>query len=340
MLELLIGLYKTARDPVLILKKNEIVSKNHSAIELGEKLSLPEEFCEQTAPFVGSFIFDGTEYQAVVSAAGEYRVCVLYRVEQKNRNVLAAIGASIKNSIATIQMAANFLNKEDTDLHSRYYRNVMNHQIHSINRLAGNMMYIGGENVYISNESVDLVELYSELVDSVNILTNGEKALVCFFASVNELNISGDSVLLERLLLNLLSNSLKATPEDGKIIVSIDRKANRAIITVKDSGSGIPENILSHLFSSYDVVRSLSESYQSIGMGLSVVQDIARRMGGTIMAKSEVGKGSVFTVSLPILQKDMFCSPSTRYGAKSMKLLQTELSEVLTAECYGDVFND
>ncbi|MBE6949016.1 MAG: HAMP domain-containing histidine kinase [Ruminococcaceae bacterium] len=339
MLKLLEGLYKAARDPVIIMKGSETVHRNNAAMQLGD-FSLPDEFCCQPVPFVGALVVDKTEYQLMASAAGEYRVFVLYVAEKGNMTMLASLGASIKDSVTTIQMASNALKKNDTDTKAQYYRSVMNHQLHTINRLAGNMLYLGEGGKRSDNESVNIVELYGDLIDSVNVFIKDKKAKVYFSPAVSDLMVYGDSMLLERLLLNLLSNSLKATPADGKIVVTIERKDKRAMITVQDTGKGISESILANLFGSFNVERSLSESYQSIGMGLSIVREIAGSMGGTVIAKSEEGKGTMVTVSLPVSEKNVFCSPSVRYGAKSMRLLQTELCEVLTADCYGDLFND
>ena len=340
MLDILKGLYRAAREPVLIMKDDKLVHRNNAAMQFEKQLTMPEEFCIQPVPFVGTFLVEETEYQAVASAAGEYRVFVLYKVENSSKNILVSLGGAIKDSITAIRLAANALNKDIEDERSRFYRNMMEHQISSIDRLAGNMLYVGGNKGYGSNESIDIVKLYGELIHSVNTLTNGNRATVSFAPAVSELSVIGDCNLLERMILNLLSNSLKATTAKDNVVVTVERRGNRAMITVNDTGKGISEDILPHLFSSYNVERSLSESYHSIGMGLSIVQGIARSMGGMVMVKSEEGKGTMVTVSLPLNEQNVFFSPSEKYGAKSMRILQTELCEVLTADCYGEMFND
>lgn len=342
MLELLIGLYKSARDPVLIQRDSEIIYRNPAAVQISEQIQLPEEFYDQSVPFIGALSLYETEYQVTASAAGDYRVYVLYKIENSNKTLLASMGASLKDSVTTIQMATNMLKNTDEGAASQHYQNVLSHQLHSINRLAGNMLHLGGAGYHPDSDFVKLVELYGNLVHSVNVLTNGNRAVVEFIPAVNDLDIPGSSILLEKMLLNLLSNSLKATPIDGKITVSVDRRGDKAIIIVKDNGKGIPEDILPSLFSSYDVERKLSDRYQSIGMGLSVVQDIVRSMGGAVVAKSEKEKGTVVTISLPIPKNSdtLLRSPSTKYATNGMKLLQTELCDVLTADCYGEIFSD
>jgi signal transduction histidine kinase len=211
-----------------------------------------------------------------------------------------------------------------------------------VNRIAGNMLYLGGADSAAESGLIDLVELYGDLTNSVNVLTNGHTAIVDFVAGVNSIEVVGSRLVYERIVLNLLSNSLKATPKDGKITVSVIARGSKAIITVSDTGRGIPQDILPNLFSSYSVERSLSESYQSIGMGLAVVQGLVHSLSGTIMAVSEERKGTSVTVSIPVEKpKDLTLkSPSSRYLTKAIGILQTELSEVLDSDSYSDVFGD
>ncbi len=340
MLKILKGLYDRGRDPVIITRDGEQVYKNPAA--MGLNISLSDEFLCESAPFVGGTVLNNTEYQINVSEADGYKVYVFYKIETSYKTMLSSIGSSIKNSLMIIQIAAEKMETVD-DERSRKYYEAMLHNIFSINRLAGNMLRLGDADHEPFVKLVDLVELYGELVNSVNVLINGNRAYIEFSASVNTLNFKGNSNVLERLLLNLLSNSLKATDKDGKIAVSVSQVGKKAVITVRDNGSGIPEDIMPSLFTSYEVERSLSNKYQSIGLGLSVVYDMVRGMGGTVVIKNNKDKGTMVTVSLPIPEiETVMCTPAPEFDSenRSLRLLQTELSEVLTSDCYGEKFRD
>lgn len=342
MLEMLMDLFGSARDPVLIVHCGQVVFRNKAALYASDKLLLTEEILDHAVPFVGSVNLDGVNYQVMASAAGEYKVFVLYRLDMDDRTLFASAGNSIKNSVMTIQMAANMLNNSGDDGLSESYMSALYHQIHSINRVAGNMLYLGGADEDISTEQLDLVDLFGSLVHSVNVLTNGSRAVVEFSSSVDSLAFVGNSAYLERMLLNLLSNSLKATPIDGKVTVSVGKLGNRATITVRDNGSGIPDDVLPKLFASYEVERSLSETYQGLGMGLAVVRGIVGSMNGTVMVVSDAVNGTTITISLPIDENSdsVLHSHSSAYGMKSILLLQTELCDVLNSDCYSEKFRD
>ena len=340
MINILKGLYDQIKEPVVIVKDGETVHRNPAA--MGAGITLSEELLNESAPFIGGTVLNETEYQINVSQAEGFKVYVFYRLNNSFKTMLSSIGSSIKNSLSVIQIAADKIELIDDSKTQQYYE-AMVHQIYTVNRLAGNMLRLGGADYDPMTRLVDLVELYGDLIGSVNVLVNGGGAFIEFSPSVNELNFKGNNAVLERLLLNLLSNSLKATDKDGKITVRLDRRGKNAVITVMDNGTGIPDDIMPHLFTSYEVERSLSDKYNSLGFGLSVVYDMVRSMGGTLVIRNGQDKGAMVTVSLPIPESEnVVCSPAPEFNSevRSMKLLQTELCDILSSDCYGAKFKD
>ena len=104
---------------------------------------------------------------------------------------------------------------------------------------------------------------------------------------------------LELLVQHLLSNAFKFTPAGGIVIVELKFHAKRVLLTVADTGCGIPPEHLEALFDRYLHGDPLSPAPQGLGLGLPLCRRIAEGHGGTIMAESVVGKGSRFTLSLP-----------------------------------------
>ncbi len=120
----------------------------------------------------------------------------------------------------------------------------------------------------------------------------------------SDLTVSADSQKLGQVLLNLLSNAVKFTPIGGRIVVSATRADGRVLISVKDTGPGIPAERLRAVFQPFIQVDStLTRVHGGSGLGLSISRELAHAMGGTISVKSEPGAGAVFTVSLPAANK-------------------------------------
>ena len=116
--------------------------------------------------------------------------------------------------------------------------------------------------------------------------------------------MQGDPIRLKELLLNLLDNAVRYTPEGGAITLSLKKESGFAMISVQDTGIGIPPEHLPHIFKRfYRVDKSRSRVEGGVGLGLAISQQIAQMHGGRIEVESEVGVGSTFTVFLPLLKE-------------------------------------
>ena len=121
-----------------------------------------------------------------------------------------------------------------------------------------------------------------------------------FDTEIEELTIACDPDKIERIMLNLLSNSVKFTPQGGSIYVNIYDKDDNIRIVVEDTGIGIPENMRQSIFERFvQVDRSISRNQEGSGIGLSLVKSLVDMHRGTISLESEEGKGSKFTIELP-----------------------------------------
>jgi PAS domain S-box-containing protein len=115
--------------------------------------------------------------------------------------------------------------------------------------------------------------------------------------------VVADQDKLQQILINLLSNAVKFTPQGGQIVLELLTEPDRrgmAMVRVSDSGVGIPADKLQAIFEPFvQVGRSLSSPGEGTGLGLAISRDLARGMGGELLAESQEGKGSVFTLTLP-----------------------------------------
>jgi signal transduction histidine kinase len=109
-----------------------------------------------------------------------------------------------------------------------------------------------------------------------------------------------DRPKLEQILINLLTNAVKFTPAGGRIALVCVEQDDRVTVTVRDTGPGIPPEMLEAIFEPFvQVGRSLTAPAEGTGLGLAISRDLARAMGGDITVESSVGDGSRFTVTLP-----------------------------------------
>ena len=107
--------------------------------------------------------------------------------------------------------------------------------------------------------------------------------------------INADSYYLTRIVYNLVTNSVQAMPKGGKLTIHAYREENLFIITVKDTGVGIPKEIHGKMFTPMFTTKSKGQ-----GFGLPVVKRMTESLGGTVTFESQEGKGTTFTVRLPL----------------------------------------
>ncbi len=114
-------------------------------------------------------------------------------------------------------------------------------------------------------------------------------------------SVRADPLRLQQILWNLLVNAIKFTPRFGRIIVRVEREAERFLVSVEDDGAGIPPGELPHIFERFrQVDGSATRRHPGMGIGLSLARNLVELHGGTIWAESTLGQGSRFTFSLPV----------------------------------------
>ena len=151
-------------------------------------------------------------------------------------------------------------------------------------------------------EPVALEPLVREIYETAVIL--GEDAGISVYLPVlEEVTVSGDPTRLRQLFLNLVTNAIKYTPRGGRVDLSLSKRLDAITFTVRDSGIGIAANDLPHIFDRFwraDRVRSRASERGGFGLGLAIAQYIAHAHGGSLTVSSRLGRGSVFTVTLPL----------------------------------------
>ena len=120
-----------------------------------------------------------------------------------------------------------------------------------------------------------------------------------------------DQFRLERVLDNLIGNAVKYSPRGGEIVLGIAGDGDRAVLTVRDQGIGIPEADLPRVFERFHRGANVARRTRGSGIGLSGARQIVEQHGGTITVESQERLGSAFTVRLPLRTRGQNGGPST-----------------------------
>jgi signal transduction histidine kinase/ligand-binding sensor domain-containing protein/DNA-binding response OmpR family regulator len=160
----------------------------------------------------------------------------------------------------------------------------------------------------------EVVSYLQNICNSFVALSEKRKVHLTFFSSIASLNIMFDDDKLGKVLMNLLSNAFKFTPEDGRVDVSLEllQGDDRQLeIKVSDSGVGISDADKEHIFERFYQSKRESESNLSTGsgIGLSLVYDYVTLHGGTVRVTDNVGTGSVFIVDIPVIPAETSAVP-------------------------------
>ena len=156
---------------------------------------------------------------------------------------------------------------------------------------------IGNHKMHL--EKFDLKAFAEEVIDNFRPIAAKKNIKLHTDLSGKKLFILSDPYLVSRICENLLSNAIKYTPHGKKVWMSVGDEQDNISIKIRDEGVGIDKEELPHLFSKYSKISSLpTDGETSNGLGLSIVKRIVEEINGRITCESEIGKGSVFTVTL------------------------------------------
>ena len=158
---------------------------------------------------------------------------------------------------------------------------------------------------------LDLGALVTSTTGEMSILAR-EKSLALRTCAEDEIWVAGDRTCLQQVIVNLIHNAIKYTPDGGTVDVRVRGDVGKAILEVVDNGEGIPTLAISHVFDRfYRVDKARSRASGGAGLGLSIVKSICAAHGAEVHVSSQEGRGSCFRVELPMVAASEKREPTT-----------------------------
>jgi signal transduction histidine kinase len=213
----------------------------------------------------------------------------------------------LKTPLASIKLLSDSILQNDMDQDTiREFVGDIGNEADRLNRMSQKLLSLSRietqadsdcEIVYIAPTVERVIRMLSAIAEKSNI------SIVVDTANDCPILILEDD--LYHIIFNLIENGIKYNAPGGKLTVSIQRDVDNAVVSISDTGYGIPKDSLVHIFERfYRVDKARSRKTGGSGLGLSIVRNMVERNHGTISVQSEVGKGSCFTVTFPIFDTE------------------------------------
>ena len=229
------------------------------------------------------------------------------KLDNMQKELVADVSHELKTPITSIMGYADTLLEGGYDEETQNkFLNVIASESRRMARLVTDLLTLSR---YDSNkkktqkESFDLGELVKRCQEKLAIEIKKKGHTVNAFVTADVPPVYADKDDIERVVLNILTNSIKYTPDNGEIKIYVGFVYNDAYIKVFDNGIGIPEDDLSRIFERfYRVDKARTRELGGSGLGLSIAKEILDKNGGSIDIKSEVGKGTEVVIRIPTKQ--------------------------------------
>ena len=231
------------------------------------------------------------------------------KLDDSRREFVANVSHELRTPLTTVKSYTETLleSSKEEDTMERRFLTVINSEVDRMTRIVKDLLTLsrldhGKEQ--LKYEDVDVRLLVRDVVEKLSITAKSQEQILRYSFTTDLPIYHGDRDKMEQVLINLVSNSIKYTPDGGRIEVFAGKIYNEIYIKVKDNGIGIPKEDIGRIFERfYRVDKARTRQAGGTGLGLAIAKEIVEAHGGRITIQSEVGKGSEVMITLPIRQK-------------------------------------
>jgi len=241
-------------------------------------------------------------------------------LEQQGRRLtefLAMLAHELRNPLAPIANAVTIMGAHrDLPPQVSWARDVIERQAGQLTRLVDDLLDVSRitrGKLRMKGEAMDLNVAVHRAVEAGRPLIDGRRQSLELDLAEERLPVHGDMTRITQVIVNLLNNAAKYTPEGGRVQVESARDGEECVVRVRDNGMGIPPYLLDRVFDLFaQGERTLDRSEGGLGIGLTLARRIVALHGGSIVARSEgAGRGAQFEVRLPRLEVDPGTAPAS-----------------------------
>jgi signal transduction histidine kinase/methanogenic corrinoid protein MtbC1/CheY-like chemotaxis protein len=230
----------------------------------------------------------------------------LVEADQRKNEFLAMLAHELRNPLAPLRNAAHLLQQPGLDQpFVERTGEMMGRQVQQLGRLVDDLLdlsRIARGKMQLRKEGVDLGQVARRAADASRPLVEARRHELTVSLPDSPVRLLADPTRLEQVLTNLLNNAARYTPEGGRIRLTAATEGNEAVVRVRDTGIGIPPEMLSRIFGLFaQVERAEERAGGGLGIGLSLVKSLTEMHGGRVEAHSAgPGQGSEFVVRWPL----------------------------------------
>jgi CheY-like chemotaxis protein len=231
----------------------------------------------------------------------------LKEADRRKDEFLAILAHELRNPLAPLRNGLQIMRLADNDPAAiEQVRTMMERQLEHFVRLVDDLLdlsRISRGKIELHKERIDLTSVVSSAVESSDPLIKQSGHELTVTLPDEPVYVDADRTRLAQALCNLLTNAAKYSERGSRIWLTGERRGSEVMVSVKDTGVGIPPPMLPKVFEMFaQIDRSLEKSQGGLGIGLSVVKRLVEMHGGMVEAHSEGhGKGSEFTIRLPVV---------------------------------------
>jgi len=274
---------------------------------------------------------------ASVSRDGAYHIFLLdQEPEDADLRSLALAARELRSPLSNLMIAADSLSRfsgEAPQLQEQLAR--LNRSLHQMHRLVNNMSDAVKSDILTPVGVHDWNRLIHDIFEKISTQLSNTNIQLTYEGLDQSVSGLANEGQLERAILNIVSNSMKFMPEGGTIHATLTRQQNMLYLSIRDSGSGISENILSNVFTRYQRQPGIEDNRYGIGLGMVLIRSAASDHGGTVLIDSPNGNGTRITMTMAIRQDaSLLKTPVIPPLVDGSRQVLTELSESLPWEFY------
>ncbi len=277
-------------------------------------VALTNEHGEQTGSI--SCCYETTE-RSRLELQTQAQARTLADLHRRKDEFLAMLGHELRNPLAAMANAVQLLRlNQHADTSLKQGRSIIERQVRQLKHLVDDLLEVSRittGSVRLRQQQVNLRSVVERALETAQPIIAAQRHELSVTFPQHSIYLHADGARLEQVLVNLLSNAAKYTQKGGRIALSLEEEADgmTVAIRVRDNGIGIAPDLLPHIFELFtQAERSLDRSQGGLGIGLSLVQRLVELHGGSVVAHSELGRGSEFVVRLPLMQAAVPTAPA------------------------------